>query len=686
MHPEVSRNDPGICPECGMKLVPGKGKNGSHENLGEHGRHKANVFKVRFWVSLILSVPIVLYSGVVRDFFSYQPLTFPGSDYLPLVLASVIFFYGGWIFIASAYRELKAGLPGMMTLIALATITAYLYSIYVTLSGSGKTLFWELATLITAMLLGHWMETRAVSGAQSALKKLSELLPDRAEVIRDGKTLTVSLEEVVSGDIVVIRPGERVPADGVVEEGTSEIDESIVTGESKPVYKRENDKVIAGTINGDGSLKVKVVGAGGDTFLAGVMRLVEEAQASKSRLQLLSDKAAFYLTIIAVVVGVITLVVWLAASDVSFAIERMVAVLVITCPHALGLAIPLVASISTSKAAKNGFLIKERLALEAARNIDVVIFDKTGTLTEGRFGIDKIISAESGTEEEVLRYAASVNSRSEHPIAKAVVEEAKEKNIPLFEVKDFRRIPGMGIRGGIGGKEVFVGSRSFINKEGIDISGRFKEVVSGLEEEGKTVNFVVYDNRIVGALTLSDVVRRESYEAVKELKEMGIETVMITGDSDDVAGKVAGELGIKKYFARVLPDIKSEKVGILQEDGKKVAMVGDGVNDAPALAKADLGIAIGAGTNVALESAGIILVGSDPRDIPKIVRLSRLTYSKMIQNLFWATGYNVIAIPLAAGAFAFRGIFLAPALAALLMSVSTVIVAVNAMLLRRRSL
>lgn len=667
MHPKVIRNAPGMCSECGMNLVATKQKtkkginheghnhkHASHDEAGKHVGHSTNIFKTKFWVSLALSIPIVAYSDIAQNLLNWEAPQFFGSGYLPLALASIIFFYGGWIFIASAYKELMARLPGMMTLIALAISTAYFYSVAVTFLGGTDTLYWELATLITIMLLGHWLEMRAVSGAQGALKELSKLLPDQAEVMRDGKTVSVALSELKKGDVVLVRPGGRVPADGIVKEGTSDLDESIATGESKPVSKKAGDAVIAGTINGDGSLQVAVTKIGEETFLAGVMRLVAEAQSSKSRLQMLSDRAAYYLTIIAVVVGGATLATWLALSDAAFAVNRMVAVLVIACPHALGLAIPLVASISTTKAAQNGFLVKQRLALEAARKIDIVLFDKTGTLTEAKF---KVTAASS---DEALAFAASVNVHSEHPIGIAMVLEARTRGIALLPATDFTRVPGHGAEATINGARVFVGT-----KGGDDIV---------VEQGGKKV----------GAISVADAIRPESEEAILRLKESGIRVAMITGDSEKVAREVARELGLDEYFARVLPEDKVKKVRELQARGLKVAMVGDGVNDAPALTQADVGIAIGAGTNVAIESAGIILVRNDPRDIAKIIRLSRLTYVKMIQNLFWATGYNIIAIPLAAGALAFKGIFLEPALAAVFMSASTVIVAWNAILLRRK--
>lgn len=719
MHPGIVSSVPGMCPECGMNLVLEKKKKVAHSETccdhveehmrelsgkhsdnkhtthgssfvkaseGKHAGHSTNIFKAKFWTSLILSVPIVAYSDIAQKFLDYQAPAFPNSTYLPFVFASVIFFYGGWVFIASAYRELRAKLPGMMTLIALAISVSYLYSVAVVFFGGGETLFWELATLITVMLLGHWLEMRAVSGAQSALKELSRLLPDQAEVMRDGNMEIVPLSELKKDDVVLVRPGGRIPADGIVKDGISDVNESIATGESKPILKKVGDSVIAGTTNGDGSLKVVVAKIGDETFLAGIMRLVAEAQSSKSRLQILSDRAAYYLTIIAVVIGGITLATWLALSDATFAINRMVAVLVIACPHALGLAIPLIASISTTKAARNGFLVKQRLAFETARSIDIVLFDKTGTLTRGEFGVSQIIPDILGDELGVLQYAASANNHSEHPLAKATVNEARKRGIEFLEVKNFQRIPGKGVRVEIGDAEVFVGSVSLAEDCGLVFADRIKIETDKFAHQGKTINVVIKNSKAIGAIALEDVIREESREAIKALHDLGIKTAMITGDADDVAKWVAGELGIDEYFAKVLPEQKSEKVKLLQGKNQKVAMVGDGINDAPALTQADLGIAIGAGTNVAIESAGIILVRNDPRDIAKIIRLSKLTYTKMIQNLFWATGYNIIAIPLAAGVLAFKGVFLEPALAAIFMSLSTVIVAVNATLLRLKKL
>lgn len=691
MHPEIQQEKPGMCPECGMSLVLAKKKNEVTDHTGDHGAdkhvgHSTAMFFRKFWVSLILTIPVVLYADVVEKIFKWSSPDFIGSEYLPLVLGSIVFFYGGWVFLVGAGREIKAHLPGMMTLIGIAVSAAYLWSVYAVFSGA-EALFWELTTLITIMLLGHWLEMRAVSGAQGALKELSKLLPDTAEVIRDGETEKIPLSELRENDMVLVRPGAKIPADGKIIDGESDVNESMVTGESKPVSKKDGDSVIAGTINGDGVLKIMVANIGEKTFLAGVMRLVAEAQASKSRLQMLSDRAALYLTIIAVAGGLITLVAWLmAGAEVGFAVARLVAVLVIACPHALGLAVPLVASISTTKAAQNGFLVKQRLALEAARTIDTVLFDKTGTLTKGEFGVVEIWGVDSHTQDEVLQLAASLDALSQHPISKAVVAKAKERGLSLEEPKKFEALKGKGIKAFIEEKEVMVGGPALLESIGINIPNKLSKQVQDAGKKGQTIIFTVKDGTLLGAIALADIIREESREAIKALKEIGVRASMITGDSEDVAKWVSQELGIDEYFARVLPHQKSEKVKELQKRDLKVAMVGDGVNDAPALMQADIGIAIGAGTNVAIESAGIILVRNDPRDIVKIIKLSRMTYSKMIQNLFWATGYNVIALPLAAGALAFKGILLEPAVAAVFMSASTVIVAFNAMLLRRQKI
>lgn len=692
MHPEVRQETPGRCPDCGMNLLPEKVKKDKKHPAAEggdaydkHAGHRTASFAIKFWISLILTIPVILYSELPEKVLGFQAPDFPGSKYLSIVFGSIVFFYGGWVFLFGAFRELRAKLPGMMTLIAIAISAAYTYSVYATFFvRDPHTLFWELTTLITVMLLGHLLEMKAVQGAQGALKELSKLLPDTAEIIRGDKTETVPLSDLKEGDIFMVRPGGKIPADGSVVEGASEINESMITGESKPVAKKISSEVIAGTINGEGSLKIKVTKIGEHTFLAGVKRLVLEAQASKSRLQILSDKAALLLTIIAVASGAVTLIAWIfAKGDVVFAVERLVAVLVIACPHALGLAVPLVASISTTLAAKNGLLVRQRLALEAARKIDIVLFDKTGTLTKGEYGVDKIWGI-GMSEDGALQLAASVDTQSEHFISRAIVAKAEEKNIKLSEVKDFKRISGKGVSGIINGQEILVGGLAILDKA--SIPSEIEKEVKAENQRGKTIIFVLKDKKLVGVFALADVIREESRQAIKDLKNMEVKVAMITGDSDDVAKWVAEDLGINEYFARVLPQEKSAKVKILQEKGMKVAMVGDGINDAPALTQADLGIAIGAGTNVAIESAGIILVKNDPRDIVKIVRLSRATYSKMIQNLFWATGYNLVALPLAAGVLDFKGILLQPALAAVFMSLSTVIVAINALFLRKNKL
>lgn len=687
MHPEVLRDKPGMCPECGMNLVPTTHSAGAHEQHqpDKHAGHSTQAFLKKFQVSLLLTIPVILYSDAVKMVFQWSPPSFPGAAYMPLVLGSIVFFYGGWVFLAGAWRELRGRMPGMMTLIGIAITAAYAWSVYAVFAEM-EALFWELTSLITIMLLGHWLEMRAVSGAQGALKELSKLLPDTAELVRGESVQLITLSELREQDVVLVRPGTKVPADGVVIDGESNVNESMVTGESKPVAKANGDTVIAGTINENGALKVRVSNIGEKTFLAGVMRLVAEAQASKSKLQILSDRAALFLTIIAVTVGLITLIAWLlSGAGVAVAVARLVAVLVVACPHALGLAVPLVASISTTKAAQNGFLVKQRLALESARTVDTVLFDKTGTLTKGSFGVVSVFGA-GADKDAVLELAAALDSLSEHPIAKAIVQEAANRGLKPREAKKFESLKGKGVKAFVDGKEVMVGGPALIESIKAPMPKELAAPVRDAGSKGQTVIFTVLEGKILGAIALADVIRDESKQAVALLKRMGFHAAMITGDSEDVARWVSQELGLDEYFARVLPHQKSDKVKELQSRGRKVAMVGDGVNDAPALTQADLGIAVGAGTNVAIESAGIILMRNDPRDIVKIISLSQLTYRKMIQNLFWATGYNIIALPLAAGVLAFKGIVMQPALAAVFMSASTVIVAINAILLRRKSL
>ena len=701
MHPEVEKSTPGMCPECGMALVETRdkkqgtrnkkeSKNGEQREHNKHGGHSTAAFLRKFWVSLILSIPIILYSEFPQTVLGWVPPAFPGSRYLTLALGSVVFFYCGLVFLTSAWRELRARLPGMMTLIALAITTAYVYSVYAVFSDADMPLFWELATLVTVMLLGHWIEMRAVSGARGALKELSKLIPDTAEVIREGATQFVPVSELREKDIVFVRPGGRIPVDGAVIDGESHVNESMVTGESVPVKKVMGSQVIAGTISEDGALKIQVLKIGDSTFLAGIMRLIEEAEASKSRLQILSDKAAYYLTLVAIGIGGLSFAYWLLPfagnAGAGFAFSRLVAILVIACPHALGLAVPLVASISTTLAAKNGFLVKRRLALEMARNIDIVLFDKTGTLTEGAYGVAKIWPLGDMSADEALRLAASVDAHSEHFVSKAIVKEAQERKLPLFPLQEFSRLAGKGVIGTVDGAKISVGGAEMLSFVGAALPSALAHEIAQESEDGKTIIYCMRGKEIAGVFALADIIREESREAVSALKEKGVKVAMMTGDSEAVARWVSRELGIDEYFSHVLPQEKAAKVEVLQKQGLKVAMVGDGINDAPALTQADLGIAIGAGTNVAIESAGIILVRNDPRDISRIIVLSRLTYRKMLQNLFWATGYNVLAIPLAAGVLASKDIFLEPAVAAVFMSLSTVIVAINAMFLRRKKL
>ncbi len=688
MHSEIIKEKPGICPICGMNLISIKNREVKHfehekSNFNKHEGHTTQMFVKRFWISLILTLPVVFYSELFQNLFGIK-IPFEGFIYLSLTFSSIVFFYGGGVFILGAYREIKAHMIGMMTLIALAISVAYIYSLSSIFFFKSGDLFWELTTLITIMLLGHWIEMKAVSGAQSALRELAKLLPDKAEVIRNKKMLTIPLNELKREDIIFVRPGGKIPVDGIVIEGKSNVDESLVTGESKPVKKIEGSAVIAGTINEDGSLKIKITKIGEETFLAGIMKLVAEAQSSKSKMQLLADKVAGYLTFTAIGAGILTFVLWIIAKSTPiFALERLVSVLVIACPHALGLAVPLVASISTALSARNGLLIKQRIALESARKVNIILFDKTGTLTKGEYGVTEIITNREFKIEEkkLLQIAASVDSHSEHFVAKAIVKEAQKRKIKILSIKDFKRIAGKGVMAKIGKDKILIGGEAILGN--LKINEEIKNKIFQSSKSGKTIIFVLFNNRLAGAIVLADIIREESKEAILELKKMGIKSAMITGDSEDVAKWVATELGIDEYFANVMPNEKSKKVKLLQSRGMKVAMVGDGINDAPALAQADIGIAIGAGTNVAIESAGIILVRNDPRDIVKIIKLSQRTYNKMKQNLWWASGYNIIAIPLAAGVLYTKGILLQPSMSAVLMSLSTVIVAINALLLKR---
>lgn len=656
-----------------------------HDTHDKHAGHSVAMFRDKFWFSLILTVPVLLYSEMIQHWLGFTPPSFPGSQYVPFVLSTVIFFYGGVVFIKGAWGELRVKLPGMMTLISMAIITAYVYSIIAQFFIGGQGFFWELATLVTIMLLGHWLEMASVAKAENALDTISKLLPDKAEKLVDGRPKQVLVSELKAGDLVFVRPGSSIPVDGIITEGSSSVDEAAITGENKPTSKKTGDEVVAGTINQDGSLTVKVTKLGEDTALAGIMRLVADAQSSKSNVQVLADKAAFALTIIAIVTGIVTFIYWLVAKDAVFALERSVTVLIIACPHALGLAIPLVVSISTALSAKNGLLVRKRLALEAARKLDWVLFDKTGTLTKGEHGVTDIWAAKGYAEEDILHLTASLEQNSEHIVGKGIVKEAQAKHVHLDKVEDFVVLPGLGVKGKLHGHDNFVAaSYRYIKGNNLNVPSEIGLQAKQAAKEGKTEVYLIKDGELViGAIALADIVREQSRATIAALKTNGIKTAMVTGDSKDAADYVAKQLGLDQYFAEVRPEDKAAKVRELQKSGSKVAFVGDGINDAPALTTADIGMAIGAGTDVAIKSADIILVKNDPRDVIRVIYLSKATYRKMVQNLAWATGYNVIAIPLAAGVLYSSGILLSPAVGAVLMSLSTFVVAINAQLLRR---
>jgi Cu2+-exporting ATPase len=633
-------------------------------------------FKQRFIISTVITIPILALSPLIQQFLGIT-LVFFGSDFILWGLSSFIFFYGGWPFLKGIVDELKKKQPGMMTLIALAIFVAYGYSSAVVFGLEGKYFFWELATLIDVMLVGHWIEMKSVMGASRALEKLAKLLPDTAHLIQNGETKDVKISEIKKGDRILVKVGENIPADGIIQKGSSYLDESMLTGESKPVQKKEGNKVIGGSINGDNILEIKVEETGEDTYLNKVIKLVENAQKSKSKTQRFADKAAKWLTIIALSAGGITLIIWLfVGPDFAFAIERMATVMVITCPHALGLAIPLVIAVSTSLSAKNGLLIRNRTAFENSRNISVILFDKTGTLTEGTFGVSSIQSFnEKDSEEDILAIAASIENKSQHPIAKGIVDKAKEQQIKLLEVSDFSVMKGKGVEGTVKGKSYQLVSQQYLDENNIDTPQ------DAIDDIGTQV-YILSDDKAVGMIILSDKIREDSYEAVKKLQEAGIKCMMLTGDNKKIAKAVSEKLNLDGYFAEVLPDKKQEKVKEMQKQGEFVAMTGDGINDSPALAQADVGIAIGSGTDIAAETADIILVNSNPKDVTSLILFGKATYKKMLQNLFWATGYNAVAIPLAAGALYGYGILISPAVGAALMSLSTVIVAINAKLLR----
>ncbi|HSG47662.1 MAG TPA: heavy metal translocating P-type ATPase [Longimicrobiales bacterium] len=661
-----------------------------HDESASHDKHEGHsvaMFRDKFWWSLALTVPTLVWGELLQRWLGYEAPSFPGSEYVPAVFGTAVFAYGGWVFIQGAVRELRDRLPGMMTLISLAISVAFLYSAAVALGWDGMPLWWELASLVTIMLLGHWIEMRSISQARGALKELAKLLPDTALLLEDGEPREIPASELSPGDLVLVRPGAGIPADGVVREGRSPVNESMLTGESKPVDKGPDDRVSAGTVNGAGSLRVEITGTGDDTALAGIMRLVDEAQTSRSRAQALADRAAFWLTWVAIGAGALTFTAWMILGDSdAFAVERLVTVLVIACPHALGLAIPLVIAISTMLGARNGLLVRDRRGLEEARKLDAVVFDKTGTLTRGEFGVATIAVTEGLAEEEALRLAAAVEADSEHTIAQGIVNGARERGVEVRAAESFQAIPGHGVEATVDGRALRMGGPALLEREGARIPDALAVAAEESEGRGQTTVYLLEDGEVLAVFGLADRIREESRAAVDRLHDLGIEVVMLTGDAEPVARAVARELGIDTVFAEVLPDEKAEKIRSLQREGKRVAMVGDGVNDAPALVTADVGVAIGAGTDVAVEAGDIVLVRSDPRDVPRIVTLSRASYRKMVQNLWWAAGYNILAIPLAAGVLAPVGILLHPAMGAVLMSASTVIVALNAQLLRRTNL
>ena len=673
---------------------------GAHDDHGAHGQHAAHddyaahdkhaghsvaMFRDRFWTTFVLTLPTLAWGHMLQSALGYHAPAFPGSHYIPAVFGTAVFLYGGLVFLRGALAEIRARLPGMMTLISLAISVAFVFSLAVTLGFPGMPLWEELATLVTIMLLGHWLEMRSISQAQGALQELAKLLPSVAvRVGADGTLREVPLADVGEGDVVLVRPGQSVPADGEVREGESDVDEAAITGESRPVPKAAGDRVIAGTINGSGSLRVTVTGTGDRTALAGIIRLVQQAQASRSRAQVLADRAAFWLTWVALAAGAITFVAWiLVGAEVSTAVERLVTVLVIACPHALGLAVPLVIAISTTLGARNGLLVRDRRGLEEARNVTTVVFDKTGTLTLGEHRVIDVATAGGMAPGDALRLAAALERDSEHPVARAIVRSAEDRGLAIPPATGFAYAPGRGVSGVVEGRQLAGGGPNLLAQLGVELPPALAEARTRAAGRGEGVIYLLDAGTPVAAFVVADAVRPESREAVDSLHRAGVEVVMLTGDARAVADAVARELGIDAVFAEVLPQDKSAKIVELQGRGRRVAMIGDGVNDAPALVQADVGVAIGAGTDVAVEAGDIVLVRSDPRDIPRIIRLSRATYRKMVQNLWWAAGYNIVAIPLAAGVLAPVGFVLSPALGAVLMSASTIVVALNAQLLRR---
>lgn len=650
----------------------------------DHSEHHAMMikdFRKRFWISLVLTLPVLVLSPMIQQLLGFEFALFPKFDpYILFGLSTVVFFYGGWPFLTGLAGELKKKQPGMMTLIAVAITVAWAYSTATTFGVQGSTFFWELVTLIDIMLLGHWIEMKSVLGASRSLQKLVEMMPSEAHLLKDGETRDVKIDEIQKNDKVLVRPGEKIPVDGEIIDGKSNVNESMVTGESKPVEKTKNDKVIGGTINGNGSLTIVVRQTGEDAYLSKVINMVREAQGKKSKTQNLADRIAFWLTITALTIGFGTLATWLIlGKPFVFALERMATVMVIACPHALGLAVPLVAAISTSVSAQKGLLIRNRTAFENARKITLFAFDKTGTLTKGNFGVSRYESLhEDFDNKQVLRLAGALEAKSEHPLALGIMEKIKAEKVEIPDAKDFNAITGKGIEAKVENKNVKVVSPGYLKEKNIDIPEK------AFENQQETVVFVLVDNTLAGFIAMADEIRPESYDAVKMLKKSGMKVFMMTGDNEKVAKSVSDELGLDGYFAGILPDEKLEKIKEFQQQGEFVAMTGDGINDAPALATANVGIAVGSGTDVAAETADIVLVNSNPRDISSLVKFGKATYQKMIQNFIWATGYNIVAIPLAAGVLISAGIVISPAVGAVLMSLSTIIVAINAQLLKRK--
>ena len=699
MHPQILKDEPGKCPLCGMNLIPLGGtarpekdehshhhQNHDHHSesdssaagFDKHAGHHTPDFLKRFWITLVLSAPVLLLSHMIQQWLGFT-IAFQGDKYVLLVLGSIIYFYGGMPFFKGFLGEVKAGAIGMMTLVALAITVAYVYSVAVVFGLPGMDFFWELATLIVIMLLGHWLEMRSQMAASKALQSLVALLPNDVTVEQNGSPVKIKLEQLKNGDTVIIRPGEKVAADGLIVEGSSYLNESMLTGESVPVRKESGGKVIAGSINGDGALKIKATGVGKDSYLNKVINLVQDAQAAKSNTQNLADKVAKWLTIVAIVVGVGTFAYWyITMGDLAFALERMVTVMVTACPHALGVAIPLVVAISTTLSATNGLLIRNRTAFETTRKLSTIIFDKTGTLTKGSHTVQKIIPlTEHYSENDLLQYAASVQQNSEHHIAKGIMQTLSEKKLELWKSDNFRYMQGIGVTGIVNGKSVVAAGPNYFVQNNKQVPAIPEEI----NQDAETVNFILIDDVPVGIVSLADTIREGAKEAIDQLRSMNIKSFLLTGDNEKVAAAVSKQLGMDGYLANVLPHHKQEKVKEFQDKGEIVAMTGDGVNDAPALAAADVGIAVGSGTDVAAETADIILVNSDPRDVVKMIDFGKKTYSKMIQNLVWAVGYNVVAIPLAAGVL-YPTFVLSPAMGAVLMSVSTIVVALNASLLK----